>query len=328
MGQKPLAQVLGRLPLRDDPNLLTGVEYHEDAAVYQLDGRQALVQSVDFFTPIVDDPSLFGQIAAANALSDIYAVGGRPLTALNIACFPTRKLGTEILSQILLGGSRKLAEAGCTLVGGHTIEDEEPKYGLAVTGLVDPQRFVSNAGARPGDRLVLTKPLGTGIITTAHKAGKVDSTTLKAAVSWMTALNGSASRIMMELGVSACTDITGFGLLGHADQMARSSNVTLLIDSTQVPLLSGAESLVKKGFYPGGSRSNQEAVEGSVFYEPGIPAWLYQVLCDAQTSGGLLISVAAGWAGELLKRLKDAGWTRAAIIGEVKSIGTYPLMLK
>jgi len=272
--------VLRQLPTIEDPNLLSSVIPNADAGVYRLSDDCALVQSVDFFTPIVDDPATFGRIAAANALSDLYAMGARPLTAMNLVGFPSC-LEREVLVEILKGGAEKLAEAGAALVGGHTVEDDEPKYGLAVTGLVDPARMVSTVGARPGDRLILTKPLGTGILATALKGEVIDETQIGEAIRGMETLNRSASEAMLAIGVHACTDITGFGLLGHSLEMAEASRVGLVIEADMAAI----------GLVPTGSYHNREHFLPRVITRDQLQPELVGFLADPQTSGGLLIAV-------------------------------------
>lgn len=294
-----------------------GTNTGDDAGVYRLNDDTALIQTVDFFTPVVDDPYLYGQIAAANALSDVYAMGGWPLTAMNITCFPTGKLDLGILREILQGGADKIVEAGAVLVGGHTIRDDEPKYGLAVTGIVHPEKVITNAGARPGDLLVLTKPLGIGIITTAIKGGVAPEEAVQEAVRWMTRLNREAAAAMQEVETHACTDITGFGLLGHALEMATASGVALVIDSQQVPVIAGAADLARMGILPGGARANRRFVDVHVTWPAGIPAETQDILCDPQTSGGLLIAVGREDGSVLVEKLSRAGLTYAAVIGEV-----------
>lgn len=283
----------------------------------------ALVQTVDYFTPVVDDPYAFGQIAAANALSDLYAMGARPLTALNIVGFPINKLPHAVLGQILSGGADKLAEAGCALLGGHSIDDAEPKYGLAVTGVVHPAKAVTNGGARPGDALVLTKPIGIGIVTTALKRGLTSPDMVERVTRLMATLNKAASEAMVEVGVSACTDITGFGLLGHASEMARASRVGLEIEARLVPVLDEAWGFLRAGAVPGGSKSNLEFVtaqgpggaEPLVEFASGVGAGYRTLLADAATSGGLLISVPAAKLDDLLGRLASRGVETRAVIG-------------
>ena len=285
--------ILPRLPRSNDPNVLVGFDTNDDAGVYRLDDSTALVQTVDFFTPIVDDPYTFGAIAAANALSDVYAMGGRPLTALSILCYPG-KGDLDDLEQILKGGSAKMAEAGCVIVGGHSVSDDEMKFGYAITGLIHPGRILKNAGARAGDLLLLTKPIGTGIISTALKRGIARDEDVKASIESMLRLNAAPQ------GAHGCTDITGFGLIGHAREMALASGVTLEIDSGTVPLLPGALDYARAGALPGGLKNNRDfascdvAVRGNL--EPEIESLLY----DPQTSGGLLISSPSPLAGAVV----------------------------
>lgn len=288
----------------------------DDAAVYRLSDGLALVQSLDFFTPIVDDPYQFGQIAAANSLSDIYAMGARPLLALNIAAFPRATLPLEILSTILRGGADKAAEAGIPIVGGHTIDDEEPKYGLAVTGLIDPERIVTNSAARPGDRIILTKPIGTGIISSAVKADKAPPDVVERMVRVASALNRAASEVMLEVGVSAATDLTGFGLLGHLLEMSRASQVALEVVASAVPVIEGAWPLAEAGIVPGGTKRNLAYVSPHVVWPEGMSEVEKLMLSDAQTSGGLLMAVAEERSEKLLKELEAAdGVLEAAVIG-------------
>jgi selenide,water dikinase len=312
-----LDTVLGKLARQHDPNVLVGFDHADDAGVYQIVPDMALVQTVDFFTPIVDDPYTFGQIAATNALSDVYAMGGRPLTALALVCFPD-KAETEILERILSGGLSKMVEAGCTVVGGHSIRDDELKFGYAVTGLIHPQRVLANAGARAGDRLLFTKALGTGVIGTAIKKGKAEAAWIEAAVGSMTTLNKAAAEVVCGAGaaVHAMTDVTGFGLIGHAREMALASGVSLRIHAGRVPLLPGAVECVRAGFIPGGLKANREFAECVVGYEVGVAEEIRTLLFDPQTAGGLLVSVAAEHAAELVQALRAAG-VGAVEIGEV-----------
>jgi len=302
-----LAQVLRQLPKPDDPNLLVGLDTADDAGVYALDGDTALVQTVDFFPPIVDDPYTFGQITAANALSDIYAMGAKPMTALNIVGFPIRKLDISILSEILTGGQNKLTEAKVALLGGHTVDDSELKFGLAITGTVSRRAIITNSGARPGDSLILTKPLGIGIITTAHKAGLVSDAALGAATKVMLTLNNQASLAMIEVGVNACTDVTGFGLLGHAHEMALASGVSLEISAHNVPVLAATYEYARQGLVPGGARTNRSYLDTYVRYDPQVSEDDRIVFCDPQTSGGLLISVPREREALLLATLRRYG---------------------
>ncbi len=292
------------------PDLLVGMEHPDDAGVYRINAETALIFTLDFFTPIVDDPFMFGQIAAANALSDVYAMGGRPLSAMNIICFPETGLDLAILEQILKGGAEKIAEAGALLVGGHSVDDPEPKYGLAVTGLVHPDQVLTNRGLRPGDRLILTKPLGTGIITTAIKADLCEAEHAQKAINSMALLNKQAAEACEGLDVHACTDITGFGLIGHALEML--SGCSLEIDCNAVPLLGGVRDYMNMGLIPAGTYRNRDFAAERLEIREGVSEDDVLVLCDAQTSGGLLIGVSAGDCDKLLGRLEGA-----AVVGEV-----------
>ena len=283
--------MLAGLPLVDHPDLLVGRGSADDAGVFRISDDLALIQTVDFFTPIVDDPRTFGMIAAANALSDVYAMGGKPLTALNIVGFPRRALPLEVLREILLGGHDVVQSSGALLVGGHSVEDPELKYGLSVTGVVHPARVVTNAGARPGDRLILTKPLGTGVLATAIKGGMAPPEAESEAVRWMTTLNHDAAEAMQEAGVNACTDITGFGLLGHALEMARASRMTIELHSSRIPLIPRVMALAANGMIPAGSFANRKFCESALTVDSDVDPLLVDLLADAQTSGGLLIAV-------------------------------------
>ena len=305
------------LPLMSDPNLLTGLEKAEDAGVYKLSDELAIVQTVDFFTPIVDDPYTFGQIAAVNSLSDVYAMGGKPLTAMNIVCFPVKTMDMSVLREILLGGLDKMREAKVTLVGGHSIEDKELKYGLSVTGLIHPEKVVYNTGAKAGDRLLLTKALGTGIISTAIKAGMIEEAIVAGAVNSMGTLNDRASEIMMDFHVHACTDVTGFGLLGHACEMVQGSSVGAIFDSSAIPVLPGVRELIDIGMVPGGTYRNRDFRVDMVEQEKDVPDYISNILFDPQTSGGLLIAVQGDEAEQLLGKMHDEGIGVAAIVGEI-----------
>ena len=311
-------QVLSKLPMVEHPDLLVGSSTGDDAAVYRLDDRLGLVLTVDFFTPITDDPYEFGSVAAANSLSDVYAMGGRPLVALNVVGFPAALAG-EMLGDVLRGGYDKAAEANCLIVGGHTVDDNEPKYGLSVVGLVEPGRQVTNAGAQPGDVLVLTKPIGTGIITTGCKAGVASLEWVETAVDTMATLNRSASEAMMEVGVNACTDVTGFGLMGHLTAMMRASGVSAVIKRSQVPALPGAAELLAQGVAPGGTHRNQAGVEQYLDWDDALTDEDRLLLCDAQTSGGLLISVPQHRLSQLLSALESHGVATRAVVGSVNA---------
>lgn len=308
--------MLRQIPPVRDPNLLVGVDTADDAAVYKLNDETALVQTVDFFPPVVDDAYSFGAIAAANAFSDVYAMGGRPLLALNIVGFPV-DLPKEILGRVLQGGATKAEEAGVLVIGGHTVDDAEPKYGMAVTGTVEPGKQITNASARPGDALVLTKPIGTGIITTAGKREQVSADVLDNAVAVMSTLNKAASDAMVEVGVNACVDVTGFGLIGHLLGMLSASNASAELSFKDVPLLNGAESLAVEGLVPGGTQRNRNAAETSVEWEPKLQEHEKLLLCDAQTSGGLLIAVSEERKGALLAELRSRGVSSAAVVGRI-----------
>jgi selenide,water dikinase len=329
--------VLGKLARQHDPNVLVGFDYADDAGVYQLTPETALVQTVDFFTPIVDDPYTFGQIAATNSLSDVYAMGGKPLTSLALVCFPD-KADLNILERILAGGLSKMIEAGCTVIGGHSIRDEETKFGYSVTGVVNPKRVLANQGALPGDRLLLTKALGTGVISTAIKKGVAKQTWIDAAVKSMTTLNKAAAEVIVNgpgkrvtaqgqanderrttndgFAVHALTDITGFGLIGHAREMALASKVSMVLHSSRVPILEGALDCIRAGHIPGGLKANREFAGCVVGFESAVSEDVRTLLFDPQTAGGLLISAAAEDASGLQSALIAAG-VPAVEIGEV-----------
>jgi selenide,water dikinase len=348
-----LDKVLGKLARQHDPNVLVGFDHADDAGVYQITPDQALVQTVDFFTPIVDDPYTFGQIAATNSLSDVYAMGGRPLTALALVCFPD-KADLDILERILAGGLSKMIEAGCTVIGGHSIRDEETKFGYSVTGTVHPKKIYQNAGAKPGDKLILTKALGTGVISTAIKKGKADQSWIDAAVASMTTLNKKAADVIANAGmttdrvgadafvrpaapersegqastpealsrtpeadfpVHSMTDITGFGLIGHLREILLASNVSAVLSASKVPILEGALDCIHAGHIPGGLNNNRAFAECMVEYEKQVPEDLRTILYDPQTAGGLLICTPAG--EPLTRSLNQAG-VRAIQIGEVR----------
>lgn len=317
-----LAAVLSRLPTQTDANLLVGFDTSDDAGIYQVTPTLALVQTVDFFTPLVDDPFTFGQIAATNALSDVYAMGGRPVTALSIVCFP-QDGDLDILEQIMLGGMSKMAEAQCVVVGGHSVRDSEIKFGYAVTGVIHPERVLTNAGALQGDALILTKPIGTGVITTALKQGKAKQDWISNAVQSMTKLNHTASQIVTSTnGVHAMTDITGFGLIGHGRELALGSGMVLEIHVDQVPRIEGAIEAIQLGAVPAGLISNRQFAECLTADAPGdeIPEDWRTLLYDPQTAGGLLIAVSEDSANQLLESLREAG-LKAARIGSV--LGPY-----
>ena len=308
--------MLAKLPKQFDPNVLVGFDTADDAGVYRLSPELAVVQTVDFFTPIVDDPYTFGQIAAANSLSDVYAMGGRPISALAIVGFPNTGRDVEILEKILQGGLAKMQEAGCTVIGGHSIGDEEIKFGYAVTGVINPQRVLKNVGAQPGDRLILTKRLGTGVIATALKEDAATKAAVDAAILSMCTLNRAGMELALPFEVHAATDVTGFGLLGHAREMAVGSKVSFAIDSAQIEFLPQARELAQRGCLPGGLKRNQEFIGGCVEFSPGVPEDIRSLLFDPQTSGGLLLSAASKDAAKLLESLR-AGGVDAQQVGEV-----------
>ena len=326
--------MLGKLARQHDPNVLVGFDHADDAGVYLIGPRTALVQTVDFFTPMVDDPYTFGQIAATNALSDVYAMGGQPRTSLALVCFP-EKADLGILERILAGGLSKMIEAGCSVIGGHSIRDEEMKFGYSVTGLIDPARVLTNGGAKPGDRLVFTKALGTGVISTAIKKKAAKQPWIDAAIVSMTTLNKKAADIISAsdhgpatsdvLAVHAMTDVTGFGLIGHAREIALASGVSLRFHVNRIPLLEGGLECARAGHIPGGLKANREFAECVVGYEGGISEEMKTILFDPQTAGGLLISVAPEDATELTRTLVAAG-VPAVEIGEVLS-ATRPLIV-
>lgn len=307
--------------------MLVGYDKADDAGVFRISDSLALVQTVDFFPPIVDDPYHFGQIAAANALSDVYAMGGRPVTALNIVAFPAGDLPGEILSEILRGGGEKIEEADAVIVGGHSIKDKELKYGLSVTGLIDPNRIVTNAGAQVGDTLFLTKPLGTGIITTGIKREAVDSALEEIVTRQMAQLNRDAAEIMLRHGVTAATDITGFGLLGHANEMAEASGCTLRIEAEMLPVMAEARNLAREGMIPGGAKSNRVFLDGKVSISDKIDSDLVDIMYDPQTSGGLLIAIPAESSSAFASEMADRK-VPGQEIGRVESSGTHSLVVK
>lgn len=298
------------------PDLIVGMETSDDAGVFRLRDDLAIVNTVDFFTPVVDDPYTYGQISAANSLSDVYAMGGEPKTALNIVCFPQSGIDKEILVDILRGGADKAAEAGVVVVGGHSVADDEIKYGMAVTGVIDPRRVHRNVGAQVGDVLVLTKPLGTGILTTALKRGHLSEEEYGAVVASMSTLNAKTAQVMQRHTVHACTDITGFSLMGHSCEMAMGSEVTLRLQSTALPLLPGALRLALEGYITGGCKRNRTYLADKVRVLPEVPQDLNEVAFDPQTSGGLLIAVPAREAETLVRDLLNEGVLAAAVIGE------------
>lgn len=312
--------MLAALPRSEtpDPDLLVGFDTADDAAVYRVSPDIAIIQTVDFFPPMVDDPYAFGQVAAANALSDIYAMGGTPKLALNLFCFPSNKLSREAIQGILAGGADKVLEAGATLCGGHTIEDPEPKYGLAVTGFVHPDRVLPNSSAREGDLLILTKPIGSGVLTTAAKAGLLDDEAYSLLIRVMTTLNSGAQKAMLNYSVNSCTDITGFGLLGHLREMAEGSGLTAEIIAEDVPLMEAAVPFANMGIIPGGAYRNREFAGDRVLIGESVKRSTSDLLFDPQTSGGLLISLPEAQAVKLLEDIRSFA-PEAAIIGHMKA---------
>ena len=323
-----IAQILGFIPKRYDPNLLVGTETHDDAGVYKLRDDLALVQTVDFFPPLVDDPFVYGQIAATNALSDVYAMGGTPITALNLVAYPDNEIGSAWLGEILRGGADRCHAAGCTIVGGHSIRDAEIKFGCAVTGTIHPDKIFTNATAKPGDLLVLTKPLGTGFVTTAAKRLSCPPSLLAEAVASMTQLNVIGRDAMIAAGASAATDVTGFGLAGHSFEMASGSGVTLVIRISQLPIFAGLTEIDVPQFRTRASKSNREYVEPNLRIVGDPDPLRLDAFFDAQTSGGLLISISPSRVDNLLKELNERGALAAAVIGEVAPGNDVVLHLK
>ncbi len=309
-----------------DENLIVGLEPSDDAAVYRLNEEQALIQTLDFFTPVVDDPFTFGQVAAANSLSDVYAMGGKPLLAMNIVCFPNC-LDPSVLKEILLGGADKVKEAGALLVGGHSVEDDEPKYGLSVSGLVHPDKVLANVGAKPGDMLILTKPLGLGIINTAIKASLTDDDQYKGAVHTMATLNKYSIEALEGIEIHACTDITGFGLIGHSIEMAEGSKVSIEIDSAAIPILEGAVDFAQMGIIPGGMYTNKKYMVHKV-ENRGADEAMEDIMYDPQTSGGLLLALPEKEADKAIQILREKNPTKFAVIGRVMEADEKTVYLK
>jgi selenide,water dikinase len=309
-----LAQVLSKLPKQNNENVIVGFETSDDAGVFRLNDEIALVQTVDFFTPVADEPEVYGQIAAVNSLNDIYAMGGKPLTALSLVCYP-QKGDWDVLGQILLGGQRTMNAENVVVLGGHSVDDQEIKFGYSVTGIIDPKRVIKNSGAKKGDVLVLTKPIGTGVISTGIKFEKASERAKEAALRVMTTSAHNASKVMQEVGVNACTDITGFGLLGHAYEMAKASQVTLKIESEKVPLLPDVLELIEQKMLTRGDRNNRTYVGETVNIKEGVSSHMQSALFDPQTAGGLLISLEESKAEALLEKLETA-----VIIGRVEEL--------
>lgn len=306
-----LAQVLSKLPQQNNENVIVGFDTADDAGVFRLTDDTALVQTVDFFTPVADDPFVYGQVAAINSLNDVYAMGGTPISALSIVCYP-QKGDWDVLGKILEGGQRAMNAEGVVVIGGHSVDDQEMKFGYAVTGVIHPDKVITNAGAKPGDMLILTKPIGTGAINTAVKLGKASEESVAAAIKAMTTSAAGASKAMRKLGANACTDITGFGLLGHAYEMAKAANVTLTIDSKAVPLLPAVLELIREGMLTRGDKNNRVYVGDTVKFAESVSAEMQSALFDPQTAGGLLVSIEKGRASEFLEIVLDA-----KIIGSV-----------
>lgn len=327
IGPGTLAQVLGNLPKFHDENLLVGVETSDDAAIYKVNDELALIQTLDFFTPVVDDPYLFGQIAAANSLSDVYAMGGEPRTALNIVGFPSC-LDPKILGRILEGGASKVLEAGAILAGGHSIQDDEPKYGLSVTGFVNPNKIFKNYGSQPGDVIIITKQVGSGLINTAIKAEMAEKSQIDEVVTVMTSLNKKAKEVIENYPISACTDITGFGLAGHAMEMVSSSKVTFEIDVNKVPYIDGALEMAKMGLVPAGTYNNKDYISGDV-ESINIEECYLDLMYDPQTSGGLLITLAESEVENIMKDFENKNMdTKVAVIGRVLEKQEKSIVLK
>ena len=315
-----LGKLLASLPKNLDPNLLVGFETSDDAGVYRLREDLAIVTTADFITPPVDDPFIFGQVAAANALSDIYAMGGRPVTCLNLAGFPASKLGPEVMQAIVAGALTKITEAGAVLAGGHTTDDDEPKFGLAVTGVVHPKKYWSNAGARAGDVLILTKPIGSGVIFNANLKGWVSEQALKACLRTVISLNKVAAEVLAKFEVHAATDVTGFGLGGHALEMAKGANVTLDIQIDNLPIMEAALAMYERGMTTGVNHANRALIESHTRLERSLPPWHEEILVDPQTSGGLLVAIPKGQAQASLQKLHDSGVEHARLIGHVRPL--------
>ena len=325
IGPEVLSKILKDIPSKKDENLIVGYEKSDDAAVYKLTDDIAIIQTLDFFTPMVEDPYVFGQIAAANSLSDVYAMGGIPKTAMNIVCYPEKE-DIEGLGEILKGGAEKVMEAGAVLSGGHSVHDPEVKYGLSVTGIANPNKILKNYGSKEGDVLILTKPLGTGIITTAAKVGEAEEKHITEAIKQMTALNKYAGEIMIKYPVTACTDITGFGFLGHLYEMASASEKTFVIESELVPYIDGAREYAKEFFITGGGQKNRKYLEEKIELQD-IPFWLEEILFDPQTSGGLLFSVPAKYVNDIMKELNNLE-IKSSVVGTVEKLGEKNIIVR
>ena len=322
LAPRDLAQVLSKLPKQDNENILVGYEESDDAGVFRLDDDRSLVQTVDFFTPIADDPELYGRIAAVNSLNDVYAMGGRPITALSIVCYP-QKGDWDVLGKILMGGQKAMLEEEVAVLGGHSVDDQEMKFGYAVTGIIDNKQLITNAGAKPGDAIVLTKPIGTGVISTGVKFEKASPETAETAIAAMSVSARAASQVMTRLGANGCTDITGFGLLGHAYEMAGASGVTFTIDSASVPLLPDVIKLIEEKMLTRGDKNNREYVGDTVKFADEVSSQMQSALFDPQTAGGLMISMEPDRADRLLTEIEGA-----KIVGSVKERGDYLIEVK
>ncbi len=312
-----LEKILKKLPSNKDPNLLVGIETRDDGGVYRLTEEIALVTTADFITPPVNDPYIFGQIAAANAISDVYAMGGKPITCLNLICFPTDKLNFEVLHQIVAGALNKITEAGAVLAGGHTVEDDEPKFGLAVTGIVHPDKYWTNRGAQIGDVLILTKPIGSGVLFNANIKKWVSKQAMDECLAALTALNKTTAEVMADFEIHAATDVTGFGLAGHGFEMAMGSDVRLEMRLEDIPLMSEALEMYEKGVSTGVNAYNRDLVEKNTRFEIEMPQWHREIVYDPQTSGGLLVALPENQGINLINALKDAGENGSRIIGNV-----------
>ncbi|MDF1591400.1 MAG: selenide, water dikinase SelD [Desulfobacterales bacterium] len=313
-----LDKLLASLPQVNNPNLLVGYAGSDDAGIYRLDNETALVLTADFITPPVDDPYLFGQIAAANALGDVYAMGAKPIACLNLVAFPAKKLRPDVLQRIVAGALSKITEAGAVLAGGHSIEDDEPKFGLAVTGIVHPQKYWSNSTSRPGDVLILTKPVGSGVLFNANLKKWVSARAMAECITVITTLNKRAAEVMTDYSVHAATDVTGFGLAGHSFEMARGSKTRFEIEIEKIPIMTDALAMYEKGMTTGVNRSNRELVENHLHFSRKLPAWHEEIVFDPQTSGGLLLAVPESIGNQVITALRRAGVSHAAIIGKVR----------
>lgn len=311
---------MAKLPKNEDPNLLVGFDTSDDAGIYRLTDEIALITTADFITPPVNDPYTFGQIAAANAISDVYAMGGRPITCLNLVMFPSKKLEMEVLHQIVAGALSKITESGAALAGGHTIEDDEPKFGLAVTGIVHPNKYWSNRGAKPGDVVILTKPIGSGVLFNANIKKWVSDEAMQECIALLTMLNRKAAEVMADFEVHAVTDITGFGLAGHCYEMVKGSQVTMEFSMDRIPIMRQALEMYNKGVTTGVNHYNRELVAGAIRFEKDLPPWHKEIIYDPQTSGGLLVSVPESQGEALVKTLQAEGVRWASMVGKVKPL--------